>query len=110
MNREWCWRKADRHQYGPDSFLQDAWIPKDILKPPDLYPLTIEWPDELFQRPEESAWIEGEAVRVPFFDVGIDPVDPAPSSPLCQTVRPDLLPNRVKVSLAEIRVDHGVGV
>lgn len=66
----------------PDSFLQDSMIPTDISKPPDLYPLTIEWPDELYHRPEESVFIGREASKVPFFDVGIDMIDPEPGGPL----------------------------
>jgi hypothetical protein len=53
-------------------------VPEDIVKPPDLYPLTIEWPDEFYQRSEESIVIDRGTVRAPFFDVGIDLIDPAP--------------------------------
>jgi superfamily II DNA or RNA helicase len=66
----------------PDSFLQDSMIPTDISKPPDLYPLTIEWPDELYHRPEESVLIGRDTLKVPFFDVGIDLLDPEPGAPL----------------------------
>lgn len=62
----------------PDSFLLDSMVPEDIVKPPDLYPLTIEWPDEFYQRSEESIVIDRGTVRAPFFDVGIDLIDPAP--------------------------------
>src|ERR1700681_1635057 len=57
-------------------------MPTDISKPPDLFPLTIEWPDELYHRPEESVFVGREASKVPFFDVGIDLIDPEPSAPL----------------------------
>jgi superfamily II DNA or RNA helicase len=66
----------------PDAFLQDSMIPEDISEPPDLYPLFVEWPDELYRRPEESIFIEGEKTSVPFFNVGIDLVEPAPKQPI----------------------------
>lgn len=55
---------------------------KFFVPTPDLYPLTIEWPDELYHRPEESVLIGTEASKVPFFDVGIDLIDPEPGAPL----------------------------
>ena len=66
----------------PDSFLQDSLIPTDISGPPDLYPLTVEWPDELYQRTEESIFIGSEEASTPFFEVGIELLDPAPAKPL----------------------------
>jgi hypothetical protein len=53
-------------------------VPEDITGPPDLYPLTIEWPDEFYQRMEESVFIQWGSERVPFFNVGLDLIDPAP--------------------------------
>ena len=64
----------------PDSFLQDSMAPEDITGPPDLYPLTIEWPDEFYERMEETIFIHLGTERVPFFNVGIDLIDPAPKS------------------------------
>ncbi len=83
--KKWCigiGKKLIDDTIEPNSFLQDSMIAKDISKPPDLYPLTIEWPDELYHRPEESVLIGREASKVPFFDVGIDLIDPEPGVPL----------------------------
>ena len=66
----------------PDAFLEDSMIPEDISATPDLYPLFIEWPDELYRRPEESIFVENGKASVPFFNVGIDLVDPAPKTPI----------------------------
>jgi hypothetical protein len=83
--KKWCtWvgAKLIDATIEPDSFLQDSMIPTDISRPPDLYPLAVDWPDELYQRPEESVFIGHDASKVPFFDVGIDLIDPEPSTPL----------------------------
>ncbi|MFY9732353.1 MAG: DEAD/DEAH box helicase family protein [Candidatus Acidiferrales bacterium] len=66
----------------PDAFLEDSMIPEDISETPDLYPLFIEWPDELYRRPEESIFVENGKTSAPFFNVGIDLVDPAPKAPI----------------------------
>ena len=66
----------------PDAFLQDSMIPEDISGTPDLYPLFVEWPDELYRRSEESVVVEGENYSLPFFNIGIDLVDPEPKQPI----------------------------
>jgi superfamily II DNA or RNA helicase len=66
----------------PDSFLQESFIPEDITKPPDLYPISIEWPDELYERSEDSMAVEFDGRRIPFFDVGLDLLNPAPGAPI----------------------------
>jgi superfamily II DNA or RNA helicase len=66
----------------PDSYLKDSMVPRDISGPPDLYPLTVEWPDELYHRSEESVFVDDGTSKVPFFEVGIDLIEPAPGSPL----------------------------
>jgi superfamily II DNA or RNA helicase len=83
--KKWCagvGAKLIDSSIEPDSFLQDSMVPEDISGPPALYPLTVEWPDELYERAEESILIDHGAVRIPFFDVGIDLIDPAPSAPI----------------------------
>jgi superfamily II DNA or RNA helicase len=81
--KKWCVRvgaKLIDSSIEPDSFLQDSMVPEDISGPPALHPLTIEWPDDLYERTEESTLIGHGALRVPFFEVGLDLIDPAPSS------------------------------
>jgi superfamily II DNA or RNA helicase len=83
--KQWCkgvGAKLLDETIQPDSFLQDFMMPEDISTPPDLYPLTIEWPDELYQHSEQSVFIEKGDVRVPFFDVGFELIDPAPAEAL----------------------------
>lgn len=81
----------------PDSFLQDSMVPEDIPGPPDLYPLTVEWPDEFYQRMEDSVFIEQGAERVPFFNVGLDLIDPAPKVTI-----------RFRVSTEETSADYRI--
>jgi superfamily II DNA or RNA helicase len=79
--KKWCvgiGTKLIDSTIDPDSFLQDSMVPEDIATPPALYPLAIEWPDELYQRTEESIFIDHGTAKVPFFDVGIDLINPAP--------------------------------
>jgi superfamily II DNA or RNA helicase len=83
--KHWCQRVGAKlldDTIQPDSFLQDFMVPEDLSRPPNLYPLTIEWPDELYQHTEQSVFIEDEKTRVPFFDVGVDLIHPAPSETL----------------------------
>ena len=65
-----------------DSFIQEMLVPEDISAPPDLFPLTIEWPDELYRRGEESVLIGNGSLAVPFFEIGLELIDPQPASPL----------------------------
>jgi superfamily II DNA or RNA helicase len=90
----------------PNSFLQDAWIPKDISKPPDLHPLTIEWPDELYQRSEETVWIGRDPSKVPFFDVGIDLINPQIGGPLKFSVFTDDLSASYELKFSPNKVTY----
>ena len=84
----------------PDAFLQDSMIPEDISETPDLYPLFVEWPDELYRRPEESIFIEGEKASVPFFNVGIDLVEPGPKLPIRFAVHAEKFSTVYKLTFA----------
>jgi superfamily II DNA or RNA helicase len=66
----------------PDTFLQDWMVPEEISKTPNLHPILVEWPDYLYRRAEESVFIQRGDLRVPFFNVGIELIDPAPNSPI----------------------------
>lgn len=66
----------------PDSFLEDSMIPEDLSKTPNLYPLVIEWPDDIYHRTEESISLRsGDAIDL-LFDVSIELLQPAPESPI----------------------------
>jgi hypothetical protein len=65
-----------------DSFIQEMLVPEDITAPPDLFPLTIEWPDGLYRRGEESVLIGNGALSVPFFEITLELIEPQPASPL----------------------------
>jgi superfamily II DNA or RNA helicase len=84
----------------PDAFLQDSMIPEDISETPDLYPLFVEWPDELYRRPEESIFIEGEKSSVPFFNVGIELVEPGPKQPIRFAVHAEKFSTIYKLTFA----------
>jgi hypothetical protein len=88
--KKWCvevGRKLTDSSITHDAFLKEMMLPEDISgPPPDLYPITIEWPDELFRRAEESTSIGNGAVSVPFFDVGLELVEPDRGQPIKFTV------------------------
>lgn len=72
-----------------DSFIQEMLVPEDITSPPDLFPLTIEWPDELYRRGEESVVVGNGAVSSPFFEISLELFEPQPASTLRFTVESD---------------------
>lgn len=88
----------------PDAFLQDSMIPEDISGTPDLYPLFVEWPDELYRRTEESITIEGEEHSLPFFNIGIDLVDPEPKQPVRFVVHSEKFSTTFKLTFIDGKV------
>jgi superfamily II DNA or RNA helicase len=84
--KKWCvgvGKKLTDSSITHDSFLKEMMVPEDITGPPsDLFPITIEWPDELYRRGEESISIGNGAISVPFFDVGFDLIEPERGQPL----------------------------
>lgn len=62
--------------------LKGAMVPKILSARPDLVPLAIEWPDDLFLRPEDSLQLDIGGDRVPFFEVGLELVDHTPDQPI----------------------------
>jgi hypothetical protein len=73
-----------------DAFIQDMLVPEEITGPPaDLFPITIEWPDELYRRGEESVFVGNGATQVPFFEIDLSLVSPAPGGPLRFVVESD---------------------
>jgi superfamily II DNA or RNA helicase len=78
--KQWCvgvGKKLTDSSITHDAFLKEMMVPEDITGPPsDLFPITIEWPDELYRRGEESISIGNGAISAPFFDVGFDLIDP----------------------------------
>lgn len=60
-----------------DDTIKDTTLPENLIVPepiterPAAVPLTIEWPHELFEKPEELVLFKSDASAVPFFDVGI---------------------------------------
>jgi superfamily II DNA or RNA helicase len=107
--KRWCrgvGAKMADDSIQPDDFVQDSMIPSDITKPPDLYPLTIEWPDELYHRPEESVFIGTETSQLALFEVGVDLVDPKPAGPLKFRVSSDAFSATYELTFGEKRVTY----
>jgi superfamily II DNA or RNA helicase len=70
----WCRRIGVKLR---DETITDATLLGNVVVPvaldarPDAVPLTIEWSDELFDRPEELTVFKAHGQDVPFYDVGI---------------------------------------
>ena len=87
--KQWCREvgaKVTDSSIKHDSFMQEMLVPKDISSPPDLFPLTVDWPDELYRRDEESILLSNGAVSVPFFEASLELFEPQPASALSFTV------------------------
>lgn len=87
-----------------DSFLEDSMIPEDLHQTPDLYPLFVEWPDELYRRSEESILVEGGSSAVPFFNVGIALSDPAPNETIRFVVQSEKFSSSYKLAFIDGKV------
>jgi hypothetical protein len=55
-----------------DGMLSNALIPKQLVSRPTLIPLSIEWPEEFYERNEESIYVEIQGKRVPFFEASLE--------------------------------------
>lgn len=70
----WCRRVGTKLR---DESITDATLLGNVVVPvmlttrPDAVPVTIEWPDELFDRPEELTVFKAHGQEVPFYDVGL---------------------------------------
>jgi superfamily II DNA or RNA helicase len=84
--KQWCGgvgKKLIDTSIQHDAFLKDMLIDEFISGPPkELFPITIEWPDELYRRGEESVQIGNGAVQIPFFEIDLNLINPAPGDPL----------------------------
>ena len=56
----------------PIDLLSNALIPKQLVSRPTLIPLSIEWPEEFYERNEESIYVEIQGKRVPFFEASLE--------------------------------------
>jgi hypothetical protein len=81
-----------------DSFIQEMLVPEDLTSPPDLFPLTIEWPDELYRRGEESVEIGNGAVSAPFFEISLELFEPQPGATLKFTVESDEFSSQYEIA------------
>jgi superfamily II DNA or RNA helicase len=90
-----------------DAFIKDMLVDEDISGPPsDLFPITIEWPDELYRRGEESVQIGNGATQVPFFEVDLNLIDPAPGAPLKFVVECDEFSSEYEIVFAKEGVSY----
>lgn len=73
------WLKWCRHIGGKlrDETISDTSLPGSVVVPepiterPNAVPLTIEWPAELYEKPEDHVYFRGRGVTEPFFNVGL---------------------------------------
>lgn len=77
-------------------------VPEPITQRPHAVPFTIEWPTDIFERPEELILFKGRGVSVPFYDVGLALDGHSENAPIGFTVTlgPDQL-FRYSISFAQ---------
>lgn len=81
----WCRHIGEKLR---DTSISDTTVPSNVLVPtqinerPSAVPLTVEWPTELFEKPEELVEFRGGGVSVPFYDVGFDLVRRSATGPI----------------------------
>jgi superfamily II DNA or RNA helicase len=71
---KWC---RDIGKKLRDDTINDTSLPGNIIVPepidarPDAVPLTIEWPQELYEKPEEQVLLRAKGATEPLFSVGL---------------------------------------
>lgn len=83
---EWCadvGRKLIDPSIVPsDIFLHNVLLPKRITQRPALVPITIEWSEDFYRRPEDTVMIDINGEVAPFFEVGLELVDHEREGPI----------------------------
>ena len=82
---EWCGnvgRKVLDDSISPEDFLDHVIVPTPLTARPALFPLAIEWSEALLERSEETLKMDIAGEVAPFFDVGLELVEPDVDGPL----------------------------
>ena len=82
---EWCGnvgRKVLDDSISPEDFLDHVIVPTPLAARPALFPLAIEWSEALLERSEETLKMDIAGEVAPFFDVGLELVEPGVDGPL----------------------------
>ncbi len=82
---DWCHHIGEKlldESISPAKVLAGVQIPKRIDERPKLMPITIEWSEEALLRSEHKVAVALGGEVTPFFDVGIDLVEPDEEGPL----------------------------
>ncbi|HEU5168115.1 MAG TPA: DEAD/DEAH box helicase family protein [Chitinophagaceae bacterium] len=83
---KWCeqiGKKLIDSSINTESIFKNVIIPERIIKRPNLYPLTIEWPEEFLERQELLTNISICDRSVAFFDADLELLNPSRDGKLC---------------------------
>lgn len=81
----WCHMLGDKlldDTISVDQILADAMVPEEVDKRPNLIPMAVEWPAQVWARPEDNVLIDVAGDIVPLHEAGIELSSYAPSGPL----------------------------
>jgi superfamily II DNA or RNA helicase len=64
------------------TILDEAMIPEQLVDRPHAVPISIEWPDEFYQRSEDGIFLDIAGKRVPFYEADVVLLDHQDSGPI----------------------------
>jgi superfamily II DNA or RNA helicase len=90
----------------PIELLRNALIPKQLASRPSLVPLSIEWPEEFYQRNEEGVYVEIQGTRVPFFEANLDLSSESRTEPIKFRVTADTQTAEYEIKFSQTGVEY----